>query len=551
MKMVVSLSTRRLRLCLAAVSACILLPVLGLVLFYDKKSTSLLSREHISTGVWQQTTENVSATQWQQDMNKSTSTVWYNLSQTTKIWLQTAQISTVASSKSVLTTIPPSLGQVRTQHKKILNSPQALHFVTLPHQNAKRKKKTIPWNKNYVLALNYWDQQTSALRNLLSLQCWAGHFGHQNVFVVEPFVINSRFGALPTTDDERQHQIKFRDMFDIAQWKKSYFRHTYGKPFAHLAPWSEFTAKAPKKVILVSIGYTRFGKNCTQALASDLRVQCNSFLNKYNFQVLREVCIDVQDMTRKEFDAKILGNLYYLHSVTIIFSEWRGIKEDRISLTDSHCSNGIGFVQGALNLRTSPKVINDMKKYIQTYYGEEQVYVALVIRLEKLIINSDKGNALSSVKMCLSKVFNHWFRFKKNFGLKFTFVAMDYGKFGSVVFSMPYASEITSDIAESVENLLRSIYGKDMSLQKWEESFDNVTNVTNSGYIALMQSSIAARARCILLAGGGTFQDHTLHLYKQIPRSNQCFMQLSGSCHVTHSSIPKSKVTSANHIFET
>ena len=64
----------------------------------------------------------------------------------------------------------------------------------LPSQNQ-------PLN-SYILAVNFWDQQISGLRNLLSLQCWAAHLG-QNVKVVEPFVIGSKFGALPL-DGSRQ-----------------------------------------------------------------------------------------------------------------------------------------------------------------------------------------------------------------------------------------------------------------------------------------------------------------------------------------------------------
>lgn len=562
-----STSKRRLTLCLAVLSVCILLPALGFVWFYDMKdSIVMLGRQVYVT--------NFSAFEVlhdEQNWKESTQTaIFWSKSELTPIlpsYEQPEEQHTFnedlhATVPPVLKqTILPSYKQLEVQHTfrkdlyatvppvlKRKNSPK---LFQLQHSSSSKKtalqshlikkihhkKKLNKFQNNYILALDYWDQQTSALRNLLSLQCWASHFGHwRSTYVVEPFIVESRLGALPMTDDERRSQIRFQDLFDINQWKN--LKHSKGVTVAHLVSWTEFLLNAPKKIILVTIGYSRFGKPCTQTgFANGLREHCSKFLTTHKFKVVREVCIDMLNMTTRTFDVKIFGDLYYRSGVTIIFRQWRGIQQDRISLTDSLCHNGIGFIQLALNLRTSPRLINDMKKYIHTYYREEQVYTALVLRLEKVIINSDEGQALYNVKKCLNRVVYHWSNLKNIVGSDSTFLAIDYGKFGTSGFSSPFRN--TSEIEKTVESFIRSIFGKEITLRIWEQTFENVTDVTNSGYIAMMQSSIAARSKCILLAGGGTFQDHTLHLYQQIPRLEKCFLQFNEKCNLRRSSVPK------------
>ena len=48
------------------------------------------------------------------------------------------------------------------------------------------------------------------------------------------------------------------------------------------------------------------------------------------------------------------------------------------------------------------------------------------------------------------------------------------------------------------------------------ESFDSVADFSEAGYIGAIQQYVAANAKVLLLAGGGTFQARTLGIHRKI-----------------------------------
>ena len=67
-------------------------------------------------------------------------------------------------------------------------------------------------------------------------------------------------------------------------------------------------------------------------------------------------------------------------------------------------------------------------------------------------------------------------------------------------------------LTEKSKQLLNSLFNNELSFSEWEESFTRATGgVGNSGYIqAALQRTLASRAKCLILIGGGTFQDLAL-----------------------------------------
>lgn len=75
--------------------------------------------------------------------------------------------------------------------------------------------------KAYMLADDYWEQQSSGSRNLHLLQCWAGQL---NLSVVEPFMQDSSLRTHLTSahplNKQGQPELRFGDLFDLQAWNK-------------------------------------------------------------------------------------------------------------------------------------------------------------------------------------------------------------------------------------------------------------------------------------------------------------------------------------------
>ena len=71
-----------------------------------------------------------------------------------------------------------------------------------------------------------------------------------------------------------------------------------------------------------------------------------------------------------------------------------------------------------------------------------------------------------------------------------------------------------SSLKAQTLNTIQVLLNHKMSFERWEKSFvEAAGGVTNRGYIAALQRVIASRADCLVLMGGGSFQDLTLQDY--------------------------------------
>lgn len=63
---------------------------------------------------------------------------------------------------------------------------------------------------------------------------------------------------------------------------------------------------------------------------------------------------------------------------------------------------------------------------------------------------------------------------------------------------------------------IRALFGPLASLQSWELGFEATAQKRDLGYIGSLQKTLSAQSRCIVFAGGGTFQRHAQHIYGRI-----------------------------------
>ena len=419
------------------------------------------------------------------------------------------------------TTLPNSVPRSET-------SPFALSVIDHHHKswrNTSETVKPITNRRGYVLALSYWDQQTSALRNLLGLQCWATKV---NLKVVEPFVVGSDYGmqVVKQNNDSDEMEVRFRDLFDIDQWNGQY--HTKLTP---LVSWKSFLENAPRNIILVEIKYTDHPMKFPEL---PLDVACNKkrltqqflrYFGSHQFHLQRTVCLDFKKLgilTTSQFNAYLFGN-FSTSSVSVVFTEWRGIATSvyhRIMLRDFVCDSRLGV---ALGLNPSQKIFKHANQYIQRYlHGGD--YVAIALRLERMFSPAGKVN----VSACLNKTLGYLSRLKQRIHPANTFLSIDAGRFGSKGYKKKPL--MASTLTLQVEKLIETLYGNSTTIEDWEETFVNISRTSNPGYIALLQKTIATRAKCLLLVGGGTFQQHASMLYQRMHTSRQCYIQLDGFC---------------------
>ena len=295
-------------------------------------------------------------------------------------------------------------------------------------------------SSGYVLALDYWEQQSSALRNLQNLQCWAAQY--YNLSVVEPAMSKSQLRTPLNNQSITKKRFWFRDVFDIEMWN----RLSLKKHHSVLVSWEKFLSSAPKDVILISIRYAysteikqnlkKLSTSQKEALTPFERVQqgCSitwhpvkEFLYKHLFNVVKEVCFNFaygDKLSNKQFNS-ILYDSLSPSSTTLVFSRWRGTGTARIHINDTECGNA--RIQEEIG--PSQQLQKPVELYQQTYLMGRP-YIAIMARMEKAqIFLKDKKSHLN-LTVCFSKLLSVWRETKENTGLNTTLLAIDLGKYG-------------------------------------------------------------------------------------------------------------------------
>lgn len=385
----------------------------------------------------------------------------------------------------------------------------------------------------YMLADDYWEQQSSGSRNLHLLQCWAGQL---NLSVVEPFMQDSSLRTHLTSvhplNKQGQQELRFGDLFDLQAWNKDSRELGY----AGLEPWEDFLINSPKDIITVQFKYaysnevrenknrlrqnplidhkSRYTTGCPKGWPREQQIQ---FLKSQNFRIVRDVCFnfDYGDfLTSDEFFRHIYAH-YAPGDVTVVFKQWRGTGGiGRVLVKESPCHNA--FTQE--HIAPSRRLISDAQSYTQKYLSEKNNdYIAIMARLEKSKITLRRDGI---VGYCLNKTISYWENLRADTGLNTTFLSIDIGKYGSNSFRN---TGDKSDLLTEFKRFFTKLYNGSISISSWEHRFEEISQSVDAGYIALLQKAIVTRAKCVIFVGGGSFQKHALHLYQTLhPAQERC-----------------------------
>ena len=390
-----------------------------------------------------------------------------------------------------------------------------------------------PSTKGYVLAVNYYEQQSMGSRNLFQLQCWAQHLG---LSVVKP-VMKDSFLLTPLDNNQQSSFLKFEDSFNLDEWTK----RTDHSHFSPLVEWSEFLSKAPRNVILVQYNYPSVSVLKSRQKAGEPVLQnhigdryksgCDTkwptssqeaFLRSNAFHVVRSVCFNFyhgDQLSLDEFDAHLLGD-HRAENVTIVMDLWRGLGTGQRVLIKDACTNVFPINE---YISLSDRLNSDASRYIQTYLGGRP-FIAVMGRLEMTLLTMHKKEPV--LPFCLKEIIAELNSFKRDAGVNGTFLSIDIGRYGS----KKWRTSIDPELQQEFSTFIRKIYGPATSVNSWERTFENVAMTKDAGYIGLLQKAIVTQAKCVLFVGGGAFQRHALHLYRQLHSKSKECLRVVSSC---------------------
>ena len=379
-------------------------------------------------------------------------------------------------------------------------------------------------SKGFLLVSRYIEQQTGAAMNLLTLSKWAKTVG---AFPVEPFVKDSTLHNHLSMNDnfKLKEALYFRDYFDIELWNEMCL-NVSAMP---LISWDTFTFKNPGKFILVLNTGEETSKLafvndeimneavCKESF-SDYESKLQHYITKtlsLKMEIVRRVCISFNDhepIHIYNFTNIVYGDLNP-GNVVVWFNSWRGMMgHRRIKIIERQYTRKAETVE---MLESSQRIIDDSKKYIKNILKSDiGKYVAISFRSvkrAKLFYVKGKKNPMKFIHDCIVQL-------QKTIGLinstSRVFLAQDLGRFGDSV-AIKY---LTMDMIHAIKNeLFQYVYNGTLTIEKWERQFVKVTGgITDSGYIAAVQSEILKNSGCIIMFGGDSyFQRHVLYMYKQ------------------------------------
>lgn len=377
----------------------------------------------------------------------------------------------------------------------------------------------------FVLAHMYWEQLTSASRNLNHLQCWASR---HNAAVVEPFVHQSSlYIPFPRDIYNSNKSLKFGELFDLEVWNTQ----SLAMGYSELVSWDKFLHDAPKQVILVLFEHStrskveqrlRMGRRHPEMhLAVFNKSGCSGltqmsysrYLMKWNFHVVREVCFNFEygdTITMNEFSEHIFGN-YTPGNVTVVFYTWRGFSPGsklsltRILVSDSNCYSRMQDL-----VPPSPAVQRSAERYMDKLFGGEK-YIAVIVRMEKTIGRFSKKNP-DIVGKCFHLILQYVQRVKNASGIDLIFLSTDLDEFGSTTMKTKLSDKISMEFKWFRERL----YGSFSVSPTWEIPFNQIAKSRDNGYIAMLQAWMVVRANYAIFSGGGSFQRRTLRLFENV-----------------------------------
>ena len=395
--------------------------------------------------------------------------------------------------------------------------------MQLPSQFPTSQSISRSSEHGYVVGMFYWEQLTMATNSFLDLQCWAAR--HKLVVVQPSLEVIASYLKFTFDESLQKPMLQLSDIYNMTEWN-SYSKH---QNLAPLVSRDEFLKELPhfeKEVILVEIHYEdrSGGHECNFSW----KIELQALKRLKHLQVSRKVCLKNNIVDVNKFDQLIFGELQPVNTVVFI-REWRGISPPPRANINQKCEPGRQTF--LLSKPLSERIMNDADAYVKKYLGNFGEYNAVVGRFEKAMDNYwNLGVATKKarIKALVQETTERLSRLNEKTNIANTFLAYDYGKYGSRTFFLQHYYQ-SDDVLRQFQ---QDVYSGSMSYNDWEHSFLDICHINHTGYISLLQLVIASRAKCLLRVGWSNFLDYVTRTYLRnhptvacmecVPSSSKC-----------------------------
>ena len=390
----------------------------------------------------------------------------------------------------------------------------------------------------HVLIYSNFEEQTNGARNMWQLQMWAKTL---NMRVTEPFAVNSMFGMIGALPNYTQ-TLRFGDYYDIDKWNK--MAHHYGG--SSLVRWEEFLSHCSRKVIVL---YTllkdvkepivvTYGEDDVEKYKpgkyEHIATEDMLWL-KQNFNIIRVVNFirsgnGQHPMSLEELNSYVFGD-FSPTEVTLVTVNWIGIAKWRIQLNESVESSFLNsaYVDFQIpgrspELSPSMRVLRAYENYVSRYIGTRK-YIGIIFRTHCVLYYgilranfSVKSQYLldcsKQLKQTLDKVRNKWE----------IFMAYDLGTFGSD----GYYSSGDQRLFPLRDQIFSDVYNGSIQMNQREEMLRKAAGgISDRGFIAILEKTIATHADCIVLLGSfSSFVESSASVYFSLHPSNTCAVSI-------------------------
>ena len=415
------------------------------------------------------------------------------------------------------------------------------------YENLSSDQEVFSLNRSghlFTIVLHFTGQQASGVQALINLQCRALSLELPMV-ILEPVITRNKFKAMPhipfnESDSSELHvdilpALQFDDLFDLANFNKI----SRDLNYSQLVPRDFFFEKAPRKIVLVIIyegernqlpeltrpwptRNTSAGKcfdPMTSRLSSDPKYQLHQIVQK-GFCIVKVVVFrmtrgEALIFTESQLRTSILGKMKTT-DFTLVFNIWMpkfvlpGTKGRECIDSGYHSSKG--------QFQPSRRLLANAKYYKKHFMNTTDGHITLMIRLEQIYSflhrpRSAYGNW--TVKKCLEAAVQKVKEYQTNRSLGLPFVTLDVGKYGSKTLKSLGLEKLKNN-TKYINRLLSLVYDHHWNLKEWENSFTSSTGgIVDSSYIAALQRTLASKAECLVLVGGGMFQELTMRKYME------------------------------------
>ena len=406
-------------------------------------------------------------------------------------------------------------------------------------------------NKLYTIVLFFTGQQASGVQALINLQCQA-HSLELPMIILEPIICHNKFKAMPSVELNEtlvpmMDQLPsvndsmmpwFSDLFDLQVFNQ--MSRDMGYP--ELAKRDYFFESAPRRIVFVFLReeekiaqeeivrlwpkHNTLADHCFDPLSSQLNpdhlYQIYRVIQK-GFCVIKVILYRIVRgeeliFTESQLRRYILCNSKRSYAdFTLVFNIWMpkfvvpGYKTRECIHLGYHSTKG--------QVQPSKRLLSSAKYYEDHFLKSNGNHLSLMIRLEHVYTFLHRPRSQYG-KWTVEKCLNSAFEKVKDFqGLKAfgkPFVTMDVGKYGSKTLELMELVNIEDDI-ELINNHLSSVYNGEWNITSWEENFIRAAGgIDDSSYIAALQWTLASKAECLILVGGGKFQELTLRKYMSL-----------------------------------